>query len=1634
MAPKKKAVKQTRRTLDLEDIPETPQEQQDMAQVVNELVHKFQERKQEAIKEKRKTYAENTKVNKAVKSLTANIFKNVIKQNQPVGCIFRYFIASFNSQGYVVYDYDIASVAEAWNNVNVGDVLCLDAFVDMDGTFITPPGGHWGDVAQTWSGSSVAQRVHDTHLFRRIVDALKGQDDDTYSKMQHLLDYLIVVQILWKGDADEAANQRQNFNARRLRDQASQLYISSPYSTFKINKEFTSMDNFLMVSDDTMDELINLKESCMVKMIVRTFKDSYDKYYGSLKDSTLSQKRLTIQSIVRTCKSADYDGGEIELTVDEATKWFSENKVGVEFYNMNHELIYKYHPQKFHSHIRPAILRVIYHNEHVQKIDAIKRFEQTCTNRDVQPTQLSNKIKVRNGPMDVEKMTCNIVKSFDDMVDQLQRYMHCDESIKSVEYDSDHVQFIYNDFLQHEFLLPLLKLGYNPEITTHGRINVDYIKLTGFTYYKDGAHETDIVDLTITIRTACLIEGHSKSEFNNMDQYKEYVYEGSKFESMLMSRDNISYLTGNVKDAFNMYGVQIHTGKITSENFETQMASNFVCLDNVKFYTSCLRDAPYIPVISPFEQFVQPENGHKVRDDCLYVVDFGGYVCSTNGVPHFITDPFHNKNVTMMYGFELKELDIDHKILAYIPVIARPIDDIKNQINSLYSDQCNIDEKIKKAVINKAIGKCGKKYNRKRLSMTFNNPHDADMWIQRHKKGATFPLDDGIWVVTMIDEIALENGFLPIYQMVLSMARMRLYKQYKELTNAGIDVVAFKTDAVFIRQPEQRKVKEALSAYLDKNIKNELGGMKIEEGKLPPNVHMEQIIVCGEKHQEFKRHLKPISDMKRDLFSRPEFDEYDVVEVESRITPNTLAASFAGRGKSHALINYAKKKHGESGVLVVCSWNSQAKNAKHKYKVDAITYHNLQGEALNGERKKPFDVNGKKCIIFDEILLFTHRQLVHTREYMQEHEEIEFLATCDPSQLEAIGDIIDNNTKLRYVEKLFPNVLTLKINKRIHDESMKNTLYNIERDLFVKQIPPSEIVQKYFNDNIISDLEQMKKDKITRGVSYLDSTAKTLNAHIHSYFQHSKKMATKVKTLVNGVTYYYSGSLICKANLKVQNNRMFPNYEYKIVKMNNKTFTLMDVLDKETMYEVSIDSIVKNFSLPYVNTVHSSQGSDIPQKYVIADWKRDDITINWLYTAITRTTSLDDVYFLDFNTKEQNKLSVAKMMVATYKIQDKNAKREYDNDMFVTPEWIVERHRQYPSCRTCGCYMSFEKHADNKLSVNRINNDLAHTKANCELLCAKCNKCTGTGKRSSLNTKGDTICASEIVDINAAKQLLEKWETIIPHHSKQQWTVNGRTYDPYTIFKRYVEEAVRGAGKVKTIYKCSSTRKTGGRKFVQSGLGLQSLPRCIRHTLAHTIYHDIDMVNCQPNILKQMCEKKCIPCDALSHYVNRRDECLAEVISIWGCTKDDAKKMILAMINNGFSMYEGFADKHKPPAWLKSFAEEMGDIHEKLMNDPANKELVDTLRAAKRKNLRGSVINHLMCDVEDKIIMACVDFMKSKEIPTDVIVLVFDGFMIPKKSVDVTNDFLQEMRKYAHGKTGYDMRFIVKPMDEVIRL
>ena len=99
-----------------------------------------------------------------------------------------------------------------------------------------------------------------------------------------------------------------------------------------------------------------------------------------------------------------------------------------------------------------------------------------------------------------------------------------------------------------------------------------------------------------------------------------------------------------------------------------------------------------------------------------------------------------------------------------------------------------------------------------------------------------------------------------------------------------------------------------------------------------------------------------------------------------------------------------------------------------------------------------------------------------------------------------------------------------------------------------------------------------------------------------------------------------------------------------------------------------------------------------------------------------------------------------------------------------------------------------------------------------------------------------------------------------------------------------------------TIIYTQTKNMNFGRVFPKNALGLFSIRREIRHTLARDYYIDIDIDNCHPVLLYQICKNNNIKCKYLKKYIDRRSEYLSEIMEIYNVVKDDAKQLFIQLL------------------------------------------------------------------------------------------------------------------------------------------
>jgi len=230
----------------------------------------------------------------------------------------------------------------------------------------------------------------------------------------------------------------------------------------------------------------------------------------------------------------------------------------------------------------------------------------------------------------------------------------------------------------------------------------------------------------------------------------------------------------------------------------------------------------------------------------------------------------------------------------------------------------------------------------------------------------------------------------------------------------------------------------------------------------------------------------------------------------------------------------------------------------------------------------------------------------------------------------------------------------------------------------------------------------------------------------------------------------------------------------------------------------------------------------------------------------------------------------------------------------------------------------------------------------------------------------------------------------------------------FTATKKILNEYKNNNGILKTKY--NKSPKDIHRNLRDYGRGIQSIPSLFRGLICRNNMTDVDMKNCHPTILYQLCLKHNVPCKCLGEYVLNRNEILTKN----GLTKMDIIKSMFkkTYVRNGNT-------------WFKCFDAEMKTIQKAFISNP---EFVKQKEQSisNRQNQEGSFMSSVCTSVEVLILDKVIEGLRSRQCPlVEIGVLMFDGFMFygerPKDFLDTLNALGKEI--------GFDMEWTYKEHD-----
>ena len=239
-----------------------------------------------------------------------------------------------------------------------------------------------------------------------------------------------------------------------------------------------------------------------------------------------------------------------------------------------------------------------------------------------------------------------------------------------------------------------------------------------------------------------------------------------------------------------------------------------------------------------------------------------------------------------------------------------------------------------------------------------------------------------------------------------------------------------------------------------------------------------------------------------------------------------------------------------------------------------------------------------------------------------------------------------------------------------------------------------------------------------------------------------------------------------------------------------------------------------------------------------------------------------------------------------------------------------------------------------------------------------------------------------------------------------------------------------------------------GRSNPLKALGLFPIRREIRHTLASSLMVDLDIKNCHPELLLQICRAEGYECPYLEDYVANRQVFFDEGISAYGCSQDEIKRLfIIYLYGGGFDNWASDLDATKcRPDVVNEYCGKIGELETFSLfrksisplhriiaeRNPHLCEIVANTKLDKgihQYNLNGSVCSFVLQEYEIRVLEQLFLYCSHNSlIENGICVLCADGLMIQRKHYNP--QLLDAFNILINEKLGFNLVFTEKAMTQ----
>ena len=300
----------------------------------------------------------------------------------------------------------------------------------------------------------------------------------------------------------------------------------------------------------------------------------------------------------------------------------------------------------------------------------------------------------------------------------------------------------------------------------------------------------------------------------------------------------------------------------------------------------------------------------------------------------------------------------------------------------------------------------------------------------------------------------------------------------------------------------------------------------------------------------------------------------------------------------------------------------------------------------------------------------------------------------------------------------------------------------------------------------------------------------------------------------------------------------------------------------------------------------------------------------------------------------------------------------------------------------------------------------------------------------SKNSELDGLTLFEPIDVSILDKLINSDLLLNTFNNPMSEYNHSNEREQLILYKKLIDDkglAKIEYNKVKNI--------NYGRVNPNKALGLFSIRRQIRQTLAKGKLTDIDIENCHPVILLQICNSNSIACKYLEEYTKKRNEHLQKVMTDYKVSRDVAKKLFIQLLY--FGSFETWKRNNnvegEETKFINNFKNEIQKIGETISNN--NKQIIELVKKRKEEqikknyNLIGSVVSYYLQEIECQILETIYNYCVNKKyITNNIAVLCADGLMI--ETANYKPELLKELHKLILNKFGLNLKFTEKEMTE----